>query len=161
MTRSKWWWVLDVAAIVPLLAVIVSIAIAAIPAHRIASNPETAVGVITAKRANLLGDPPRFELQYSFAAASGGEYRGATRVSREVYDGTSVGDPFEVEYAADAPEYNRRLPTLTGAGWFFAAGVLLALVIPLAFLAWKAVRRLGADLWLLARPIRSTSDPLR
>jgi hypothetical protein len=151
VTRSKWWWLLDIAAVVPLVAMVLSITIAAIPAYRIATNPQTAVGVVTAKRGNLLGDPPRFVLGYGFAAASGGEYRGATRVSRDVYDRSSVGDPFEVEYAADAPEYNRGVPILTGAGWFFALGVLVALVIPLVVLAWKAVRRLGADLWQLGR----------
>jgi hypothetical protein len=53
VTRSKWWWLLDIAAVVPLVAMVLSITIAAIPAYRIATNPQTAVGVVTAKRANL------------------------------------------------------------------------------------------------------------
>jgi Protein of unknown function (DUF3592) len=75
---------------------------------RIMANPETATAVVESKRVFDGGeDPDTFQLRYSFQGARGGQYRGSASVTQEIYDRTSVGDPFSVQYAADDPSNNR------------------------------------------------------
>jgi hypothetical protein len=145
VTRSRWWSLLDTVLIVPLLALLVLFAWALVPTYRIATNPVTAVAVVADRSMAKRSSGTWFDIRYSFVAGSGGEYGGWARVSREVYERTAVGDPLEIEYAADAPE-NHRVTSDTDASWFAAIGGLATVLLPVVAVAWRAIQRLGGDL---------------
>ena len=80
-------------------------------------------------------------------ATSGGEYSGWTRASREIFDRISIGDPLEIRYAGDAPEYREVITDTSGPLFnLFATGGVAIVLIPLVYLAWIGVRRLRSDL---------------
>ena len=147
MNRSKWWLFVDVAAIVPLLGLLVLFGIALVPMYRIAANPAEAVAFVTEKWATQRGGESRFALGYTFVAASGGEYRGATSASREIYDRTVLGDRLDVQYASDAPE-NHRVTSDTRNPSFivFEIGGAATVLLTVLSLAWVGVRGLRSDL---------------
>ena len=156
MSRSKWWWVLEIAGLVPLLAMLALLGFAALATYTLATSHETAVGVVVEKQEYFRSGNRRFDLHYRFTAASGGEYGGSKPVSWDLYDRTAVGDPIEVDYVADAPR-NHRAGTGGGAYWFFEIGALVTMLLPPLFLAWGVVRRLRADL----RQLRAIArDPI-
>jgi hypothetical protein len=112
---------------------------------RITANPETATGVVESKRVLDGGDDPDiFQLRYSFQGASGGQFRGSASVTQEIYDRTSVGDPFAVQYAADDPS-NNRVISETGdpeVVKYFLYGIAgLVVFVLLGPRRWLALRR--------------------
>ena len=80
-------------------------------------------------------------------SASGGEYRGATSASREIYDRTVLGDRLDVQYASDAPE-NHRVTSDTRNPSFivFEIGGVATVLLTVLSLAWVGVRGLRSDL---------------
>ena len=98
---------LDALAILHLsLTVIVVVMI--VQTCRIMANPATASGAVESKKVIDGGeDLDTYQLGYSFAAISGGTYRGRASVSTTIYDHTSLGDLITVQYEADDPGNNR------------------------------------------------------
>ena len=147
MTRSRWWLLADVAAIVPLLGMLALSGYIVLYEYRILSHPMTASAVIVEKLAYERGGNHRFDLRYIFVAASGGEYGGRTGASQEIFDRTSLGDHLEIRYAADAPRYHEVLSDTEGPLFLlFTVGGAATVLAPVVLLAWVGVRGLRSDL---------------
>ncbi len=152
MNRSRWWLLVDLAAVVPLVAVLIFAGFLVAYEYRIAKNPMTASAIIAQKLDSERRGEHHFDLHYRFVAASGGEYDGWVAASREVFEQTAVGDPIEIRYAGDAPEYRFVLTDTRGPSFnVFAVGGAATLLVPVLSLAWVRVRHLRSDLRDIAR----------
>jgi hypothetical protein len=110
-SRTYKQWRVDAVAVLLLVASVSFLALLIVPMARIAANPARAAGVVYAKK-TIESDGesvPSYILRYSFRASAGLEYRGSAEVGVKVYDRTSIGDPMEIEYAADDPSANRMI----------------------------------------------------
>ena len=146
-SRSKWWLLADVAAIVPLLGLLAVSGYGVAYEYRILSHPMTASAVVVEKPAYQRGGDERLDLRYIFVAASGGEYSGTTGASRDFYDQTSLGDKLEIRYAADAPQYRKVLNNTEGPlSLFLAVGAAATVLFPVVLLGWLGIRSLRSDL---------------
>ena len=147
VTRSKWWLLADVAAIVPLLVLLAFSGYLVLHEYRIARNPMIATAIVVQRLDSDRRGEHHFDLRYRFVSASGGEYDGWIAASREIFERTSVGDAIEVRYAGDAPEY-REVTSDTRGPLFnvFAVGGAVTVLLPVVSLGWVGVRRLRSDL---------------
>ena len=154
MSRSKWWLLADVAAIVPLLLVLALAGYIVMYEYRILSRPMTASAVVVEKLAYERGGNRRFDLRYIFVTASGGEYGGRTGASQEIYDRTSLGDQLEILYAADAPAFHKVMSDTEGPLFIpFAVGGAVTVLVPIIVLAWVGMRSLRSDLGIRHRDL--------
>jgi len=147
VNRSRWWVLVDLAAIVPLVVTLVFAGSVVAYEYRIARNPMTAAAIVVEKLDSERRGEHHFDLRYRFVAESGGEYAGWIAASREIFDRTSVGDLLEIRYAGDAPEYHQitsdtRGPLLNVA----AVGGAVTVLLPVVLIAWTGMRRLRSDL---------------
>ena len=147
MTRSRWWLLVDVAAIVPLVATLIFAWYLIAYEYRIARNPMTTSAFIVQKLDSERRGEHHFDLRYRYVAASGGEYDGWIAASREIFEQTAVGDPIEIRYAGDAPEY-RQVLTDTRRPLFnvFAFGGAATVLLTVGSIGWVGIRDLRSDL---------------
>ncbi len=106
MNRARWWLLVGVAAIVPLVGVVIFAGALVAYEYRISRNPMTARAEVVEKLDSQREGERNFDLRYRFVSASGGEYGGWIRASGEIFDRSSVGDSIEIRYAGDVPEYH-------------------------------------------------------
>ena len=138
---------MDVAAIVPLVTTLIFAGFVVAYEYRIARNPMTANAIVVQKLDSEPRGEHHYDLRYRFVAASGGEYDGWVAASREIFEQTAVGDPIEIRYAGDAPEYRRVLSDTRGPLFdLFAFGGAATVLLVVGSLAWVGVGRLRSDL---------------
>jgi hypothetical protein len=152
VTRSKWWLLVDLAGIVPLVVTLVFAGILVAYEYRILRDPMTTHAVVVEKLDSERRGEHHFDFRYRFVAASGGEYDGWIAASREIFDRTSVGDPIDIRYAGDAPEYREITTDMRGPLFNISAiGGAATLLVPVVSLAWVGFRRLRSDLREIGR----------
>jgi uncharacterized protein DUF3592 len=149
--RTRQQWTADVGAIV-CLALLTAFVVMVVQTGRIMANPAYVTGVVESKRVTEGNSesPEECRVQYSFSVTAGGTYRGTAGVSRKIYDRTSVGDPIEIQYAADDPGNNRVIGA-TGDPQVLESAV--AAITVLVMFVWLGPRR-----WLALR--HGEPDPL-
>ena len=134
-SRTRIQWLTDLGAVVSLLFVLVYVVLF-VQYQRISLNLANAEGVVREK-VFTKGDgenSPRYLLRYTFTAADGEAYRGQAAVTSEFFANVAVGNPLQIEYAADDPANNRvrgqfdpdalqyAVVTVIGAALFVAFG---------------------------------------
>ena len=147
MIRSRWWLLVDVAATVPLVAALILAGFLVAYEYRIARNPMTTSAFVVQKLDSERRGEHHFDLRYRYVAASGGEYDGWIAASREIFEQTTVGDPIEIRYAGDAPEYRQVLSDTRGPSFnVFAFGGAATVLLFIGSLGWVGIRDLRSDL---------------
>jgi uncharacterized protein DUF3592 len=135
--------VADVGAILSLALGLYLVAIIAVPLYRISSNPERAIGTVTRKDMTEGREgSASFTVFYSFKASSGREYTGSVDVDERTYEGASVGNTLEVQYAADEPSSNRAARASIQAIHLEVAGFVALLFVFFAYFGpWRWLLR--------------------